>query len=79
MVKFITVMDTVFQGRVAGWRDDKGKPVLYATQQEAELDAQEGVLQEDDEADEVLEVFVTEYSIIDPVSGRVYWTKGEKQ
>lgn len=76
---FICVIDTVFQGRVASWRDEDGKPVIYETEQEAELDAQEAAMSEDDEIDEVLEVSVTDAQIIDPISGRVYWTKGEKQ
>lgn len=79
MMKFITVMDTVFQGRVAAWRDEDGKPVLYDTLQEAELDAADSVMEEGDVPDDILVVEVTDDQIVDPVDGRVYWTKGEEQ
>jgi hypothetical protein len=72
MKKFITVIDTVFQGRVVGWQED-GKPVLYDTQKEAEIDA--NAVMADEEPDSVIEVEVTDDAITDPVDGRVYWSK----
>lgn len=70
---FITVYDTVFQGRVAGWHDDDGKPVIYDTYAEALVDAND--VMEDEVPDGVLEVVVTEENITDPIDGYVYWSK----
>jgi hypothetical protein len=72
---FICAIDTVFQGVIASWRDEDGKPCVYETRAEAEADAAD--VHEDDEPDMVIEVVVTEDKIYDPVDGRVYWTKGE--
>lgn len=77
MKKFITVIDTMCQGMVAAWRDEDDKPVLYDTQQDAELDANDAL--EGDEPDGILEVEVTDDAITDPVDGRVYWKKGEER
>ena len=76
MRKFITVMDTVFRGRVAGWSEEDGKPCLYDSKAEAEVDANDVI--EGDEPDDVVEVEVTDEQIVDPIDGRVYWRKGEK-
>lgn len=82
---FITVVDTVFEGRVASWRDEDGKPVVYGTQAEAEVDAADIQIPEEDrdedwepdEPDGVLEVVVEPNKIYDPVDGRIYWEKPE--
>jgi len=76
---FITTIDTVLEGRVAAWRDQDGRPVIYEDRLEAEMEAAEGIIHEDDVPDDVIEVVVTEDTIIDPIDGRVYWTKGEAQ
>jgi hypothetical protein len=75
---FITVIDTVFQGRVASWRDDDDKPCVFETSAEAEEMAAD-VMHEDDDPDMVVEVVVNEQKIFDPIDGRVYWTRGEEQ
>ncbi len=62
---FITVIDTVFEGRTASWRDEEGKPVIFATPSEA--------LDECEEDDGVVEVVVTPDKIYDPIDERVYW------
>lgn len=62
---FITVVETVFQGRVAAWREECGKPVLFDTEEEA--------LTEAEEDDMVIRVIAEESRIYDPVDGRVYW------
>lgn len=74
---FITIVDTVFQGRVAGWRDEDGKPVIYDSLIEAEMDAAD--VGEDDEPDMVVEVVVTPTKIYDADDGRIYWQEGESQ
>lgn len=74
MRKFITVVDMVFQGRVAGWREEDGKPVLYDTREEAQIDAED--VMEGDDPDSIIEVEVIDDAITDPVDGRVYWTRG---
>lgn len=82
---FICIIDTVCQGRVASWRDEDGRPIVYPTQADAEEDANDVNLPPDDpdydpddlnEPDTVVEVVVTDESIVDAVDGRVYWTKG---
>ena len=72
---FITIIDTVFQGRVTGWKDQDGKPIIYETEQEAQLDAQAQM--EGEEADEVVEVSITDEEVKDVVTGRIYWTEGQ--
>lgn len=72
---FICVTESVCEGRVATWRDEDGRPVIYDTYKRAELDAIDAIQDDDDEADEVLEVIVTDDKIFDPVNGRVYWEK----
>ena len=80
---FICVVDTVFDGRVASWRDEDGKPVVYEDKSEAEADAADIQIDEEDrdedwepeEPDAVVEVVVTPEKIYDPVDGRVYWEK----
>lgn len=76
---FITIQHTVFQGWVPGWRDEEGRPILYDTEQEAELDALEAMHSDDDEMDGIVEVTVTDNEIVDVVDGRVYWKKGDEQ
>lgn len=75
--KFITVIDTLCEGRVAGWREEDGKPCLYDTREEAEKDAND--VAEGDDPDDVIEVVVTPDRIYDPIDGRVYWAKGEQK
>lgn len=79
---FICVIDTVCEGLVASWRDEDGKPVVYPTREEAEVDAHDvqTTPEEDrdedwepDEPDTVIEVVVTPEKIYDPVDGRIYW------
>lgn len=74
---FICTIDTICQGRVASWRDEDGRPVVYESRIKAELDAAD--VCDGDEPDDVIEVIVTEDKIYDPVDGRVYWVKGEVQ
>lgn len=74
---FITTTDTIFEGRVAAWREEDGKPCVYETKEEAEADAND--VGEDDEPDMVIEVAVTESSIIDPIDGRVYWSNKQEE
>lgn len=74
---FITVIDAVFQGRVASWRDDDGKPVVYMTEAEAQVDAND--VMEGDEPDGVEQVSVTSNHIIGTFDGRIYWARGDKQ
>jgi hypothetical protein len=72
---YITVYDTVFQGRVAGWHDEDNKPVIYSTYAEALIDANDDVMDAEDDPDDVVEVVVTDEQIYDPIDGRVYWSK----
>lgn len=83
--KFITVIDTVFEGKVAGWREGDGKPCLFDTREGAEKEAADIQIPEEDrdedwepeEPDAVIEVIVTDDKIYDPVDGRIYWQKGD--
>lgn len=68
---FICVIDTVCDGLVASWKFEDGTPVVFATREEAEEEAND--VMPDDEPDTVLEVVVTESEIYDPVDGRIYW------
>lgn len=72
---FICVVDTVFEGMVASWKEEDGKPVVYETREAAEEDAHDVATEDnpDEEPDTVLEVVVTESEIYDPVDGRIYW------
>lgn len=72
---FITTIETAFEGRVAGWRDEDGKPCLYETQEAAQADAED--VMPDDDPDDVIEVVATPTKIYDPIDGRVYWEKDE--
>lgn len=77
---FICVIDTICQRRIASWRDEDGRPIVYDTEQDAELDAGDpDMLAMGNDPDMIEEVTVTEDQIIGVVDGRIYWTKGEKQ
>lgn len=79
---FICTIDTVFQGQVASWRDESGRPIVYDTEEEAKEDACDpelAALDEDYEMDGVESVSVTPTHIIGTHTGRVYWTLGEKR
>lgn len=87
VTKFITVVDTLCQGLVAGWKDDDGKPFLFDTREAAEVEAADIQIPEEDrdedwgpdDPDIVIEVEVTDDKIFDPIDGRVYWQKGEQK
>lgn len=80
---FICVIDTLCDGMTASWRDEDGKPCVFSTREEAEIEAADIQIEEEDrdedwepeEPDAVIEVVVTENKIYDPVDGRVYWEK----
>lgn len=74
---FITIQHTIFQGWVPGWRDEEGRPIIYDTEQDAELDALDAMHDEDDEMDAVVEVVVTPCKIYDAVDGRTYWKRDD--
>lgn len=60
-MSFITVIDTLSEGRVASLHEEDGKPVIFATASEA--------LDECEEDDGV----VTPEKIYDLIDERVYW------
>lgn len=72
MPYYITVMDTVGEGRVAACRDGAGRPIVYPSVQQALADADEAL---EGEPGGVVEVLVTPERICDPVDGRVYWRR----
>lgn len=68
---YICAVDTVFEGVVATWRDEDGRPIVYETEDEAQKDAED--VMPDDDADMVIEVVVTPKKIYDNINGCTYW------
>lgn len=73
---FITVIDTLCHGRVPGWKNEDGSPVVYATHEEAEKDVNDPeVLCGGEPEDDIVEVTVEDDGrILDVVDGTVWWT-----
>lgn len=68
-MSYIVITDTVFQGRVASWRDEDGRPCLFDDEQAALAECEDG---DDVEPVDVMD----DGSIVGRIDGRVYWNPG---